>query len=431
MKRRSILILSHQGFSFIEDVVRGARDLGLRVHVLSSQPVTAGAERLKQITALADTVLMVGERHLGRKQVFDHLNTLLDEGERVLGVVSVWEGYRVIMAEANETLGAADLLPQQVVDTLDKFKMRRHLRAKGLSTVRTRIANPRVVAAAVRGGRLSFVKPRRGLGSFGAFRLTTRNARKLPALAAQMQADREYAGLFGSRPQFVMEDYIPGVEFSFEVIAHRGRIFFLATHEKVEVQESEATTLENACVTPPVTVGAQSSGQWFVAQVLLALGLTQGCFHVEARFNQESGVWEIIEINPRVGGALIKESVKASRGACLLTLWMQTLIARSPSEHRAMLAELRDASSAPVRQGTLFRVFFGEPGRRISAIGRGRGPRPEILKIHAHSGDKLPSSDREVFLGQALWVTDPAEHWPSVSKLLKKSANALEVTYER
>ncbi|MCE0444858.1 ATP-grasp domain-containing protein [Streptomyces tricolor] len=103
---------------------------------------------------------------------------------------------------------------------------------------------------------------------------------------------------------FLIEDYIPGREFSFEVLVVDHEPHVVAVHEKCEVTETAGTVLENACVSPPHQPDPAADRRrdpLEVSSVLDTLGLGWGCFHIEAR-HTPSG-WDLIEVNPRVGGS--------------------------------------------------------------------------------------------------------------------------------
>jgi len=224
--------------------------------------------------------------------------------------------------------------------------------------------------------------------------------RELDALWRRAQEDRTYAGVFDGDPAFIVEEYIDGVECSFEVSINRGTPDVHAVHEKVELRESGRTVLENACACPPISLdgAAVASGVDHVARCLQALEVTTGVYHVEARFSRGRG-WEIVEVNPRIGGACIVSSTRQHSGVDLLDHWVD------------LLTEQPHAPAPPAGRSTFFRVFFGQSGRQIRRVQRRVGGMKVLEdKLLVGEGEVLPDVDREIFVGQALWDITAMDH---------------------
>ncbi|OYP10604.1 ATP-grasp domain-containing protein [Streptomyces sp. FBKL.4005] len=234
---------------------------------------------------------------------------------------------------------------------------------------------------------------------------------------------------------FLIEDYIPGREFSFEVLVVDHEPHVVAVHEKCEVTETAGTVLENACVSPPTSLTRQqtAAGIRWVSSVLDTLGLGWGCFHIEAR-HTPSG-WDLIEVNPRVGGSLISPSVAAlTGGPGLLDLWLDLLLAaRRPAAYRTTLAGLSYTAdgTTPSPNATFFRVFFAGPGTIRTVTVNDDLPLPPALShVLLQPGDVVESSAREVFCGQVLWRMDRDGREAVLPDLLPASERALEIVYE-
>ncbi|MFF9015119.1 acetyl-CoA carboxylase biotin carboxylase subunit family protein [Streptomyces sp. NPDC014870] len=443
---RGVLLLSHVGFSFLEDLARTVRARGLKVHVLSSLPEPQHqGSRPGALADLADDVRITGEHVLTPHDVEEHLDRLRAAGVSVACCLTVWEGYRHLMALANARLGVPDLDEKQVPELRDKLTLRNRLADAGLSRGRASALTPETLAARQRDGGRHFVKPVSGLASFGTFPLTPATTwTDLERIAAEARADTVYASAFGTEPggrgmEFLVEDYVPGREFSFEVIVVDGASHVVAVHEKCEVTETPGTVLENACVSPPTSLSREetAAGLRWLARVLDTLGLDQGCFHVEARYDPPAG-WDLIEVNPRVGGSLISPSVAAlTGGPGLLDLWLDALLAgggdRTTATYLKTLESLSYGSdgTTPSPYATFFRVFFADPGT-LRAVGPGDGLplRPVLSQILLKAGDVVESSAREVFLGQVLWSMDRADRDAILPGLLPASERAIEIVYE-
>uniref|UniRef100_A0AAU2VA94 ATP-grasp domain-containing protein n=1 Tax=Streptomyces sp. NBC_00003 TaxID=2903608 RepID=A0AAU2VA94_9ACTN len=468
---KGVLLLSHVGFSFMEDLVGTVTARGLKAYVLSSLPEPQHQEsRPGTLADIADEVRVTAEHVLTPRDVEDYLDHLEAEGTSVLCCLTVWEGYRHLMALANGRLGVPDLDEKQILELRDKLTLRNRLADAGLSRGRASALTPETLAERQREGGRYFVKPVSGIASFGTFPLTPDTTwADLERIAAEARSDTVYASAFTTNPgpsdpvapaphadkpanngaipdvsaghgggfgvEFLVEDYVPGQEFSFEVIVVDDEPHVVAVHEKCEVTEAAGTVLENACVSPPMSLAQEeiAAGIGWVASVLDTLGLDWGCFHVEAR-HTPSG-WDLIEVNPRVGGSLISPSVAAlTGGADLLDLWLDSLLtARRPAGFLEVLKGLSFAVDGTTRSenATFFRVFFAEPGTiREVGLNDDLPLRPVVSHVFLHPGDVVESSSREVFLGQLLWRMGRAEQNAILPELVSASERAIEIVYE-
>lgn len=132
--KKAILLLMHQGKSYTEEVAAATAGLGLSLVALSSRP-----ELPKALAAsrrhLADCVV-TEEPELHSGDVEKAVRELADRGYRVEAALATFEGYRLLMAELNDRLGARDCAEPALRLCLDKYALRRHLFAEGLSDVR-------------------------------------------------------------------------------------------------------------------------------------------------------------------------------------------------------------------------------------------------------------------------------------------------------
>ncbi|NEB00236.1 ATP-grasp domain-containing protein [Streptomyces sp. SID13726] len=430
-----MLLLSHVGFSFMEDLIAALDARGLRSHVLTSLPEPEHVPaRLHDLAAKATHVHATGAHVLTRADVESYVGELRARGETLLGCVTVWEGYRHLMAHANALLGVPDLGPDQVLALRDKLTLRQKLTAAGLSAVRAVALTEESLAEHQRRPGRHFVKPVSGIASYGTFPLSaTTSWAEIERITAEAAGDTVYASVFAETgPAFLVEDYLPGREFSFEVLVVDGEVFVAGVHEKYVLTETAGAVLEDACVSPPYSVdrAVTAEGITWLTALLAHLDLRWGCFHVEAR--HDGSRWDLIEVNPRVGGALISPSVRELNGeASLLDLWLDVLThpAERSRERLRPLAYAPDGTP-PTDRATFFRVFFAHPGR-ITRIGLAEDLplAPVVEQILLKEGDTVEPRSREVFLGQLLWRFRLDERDVLLPRLVQVSEHAIEVRY--
>ncbi|PKQ81580.1 ATP-grasp domain-containing protein [Aeromonas sobria] len=414
--RTGVLILSHQLLSMVAPLQQQLAARGLDCYVLSSRPSRAITPPWRDLVSQLE---ITDDYALTMKDIEAYLARLPGE-TTLLACISVWDGYRELMAQTNGILGATDLDVTSVTRLRDKLTMRRWLHRDKLSQVQ---AHPLIDALWHRISDRSafFIKPRTGLASFGAFRADKLDQpSQLEELWQQACTDQAYAGVFQEEPEFIIEDLIRGSEYCFEVIVAKGQAQVVAVHEKIDMHQQGFTVLESACVCPPVSMQPVqlAEGKTFVARCLASLGITTGLFHIEAKFAEEQG-WEIVEINPRIGGAYILESARHHAGVDLLSLWLDSLLSQPIQP------------APPLNRRSFFRVFFGQSGRTLSRIQHQSGNEAPLLdqRLFVQEGDRLPEIEREIFIGQALWDISALPHH-KFSDFAASTAHHFQVEYQ-
>jgi predicted ATP-grasp superfamily ATP-dependent carboligase len=438
MSKTGVLFLSHCGYSFMEELISNATARGLQSFVLSSLPLPSDRDRIIVLQAKSTWVSFSQTHELTWQDLQQALQEIGAQGYKVACCLSVWEGYRTLMARANQALGVADMTLAQIQLLSNKYELRQQLRRFGLSQVQAVLLNARTWAELQAQNRAVFIKPVKGIASYGTFPLTPeRHWQEIAQIQADMEADLTYRAIFSDQKGFMAEDYIPGLEFSFEIITTDGSPFVIAIHEKLELEQTGTAVLESACVSPPLHLNAEQlrSARTWIAQLFHHLQLHWGCYHLEARYN--AGDWEVIEINSRVGGALISPSVKVlTQGFSMTQLWLDNLLYQQPEQkmqQKSWLAtfDIGTATYQPPSTSSFFRVYFAESGwiRSIDEV-----PCcivPEIVQISLQPGTEVVERAREVFLGQILWVIPWELQSEILPQLIIESQQAIQVQYDQ
>jgi biotin carboxylase len=431
--KRSLLLLAHQGRSYLAAVQQSLRELGVACLVLSSRP--RDPRDLEEIVRLApERIWHVEDPELEERHVAPVLEQAKAEGYEILATLATFEGYRRLMAETNLKLGANDAEPTDVVRCMDKYLCRKHLFEHGLSRCNAVLLDADTLADLRADGQPRFVKPRRGAGSFACFRLSCDlSVEKLHQLQQQMRNDLAFHAIFAGQFDFIAEDYIPGDEYSFEVLVVGAESYVIGVHAKY-LQEGGGTTLETGttCPAPRLSDAQQLAGEQYIARCLQALSMNAGCYHIEARFDPSRENWDIIEINARMGGSLINQSIGVfTGGPTLLDLWIRILCSRTAAEIASLhsrlgaLRESKRRADKQITHGSVFFCRYGERNRTIEHISIAGLPRqPDICDIPVRAGSKLPDSERGIFILNALWrvsVADIAQELLDLSAMVDDS----------
>ncbi len=435
--KRAVLLLMHQGKSFTAEVSEAAAKLGLSLVALSSRPEKPGVLEASR-RHLADC-LVTDEPDLNADDIKTAAQNFADRGYAVEAAVATFEGYRLWMAAVNEELRARDSSVQALRLCLNKLDLRRFLFDRSLSEVRSQALTPRALPHLDPSVKW-FVKPMRGASSFAAFILDDFGVlADLPKIQEEMRRDYRMRAIFMDQYDFLVEEYIEGPEFSFETIV-LDDTWHMSIQEKARVERLERTTLEAMSVSPPSSVSREVllQGADFVSHCfseLKGFGLTAGAFHVEAKYWTVRDRWEIIEINPRLGGSLINASVEALTGESIIDLWTESLVL-ADSQLDVFRTRLRQASQLEaLRNGTgskatIFLSKYGKRGRIIDSIHFEPVVRkPQIMKLHVTPGTKLDDSDRAICLMDALWEVDAENLDKEIDILDRQAAEHFHVRY--
>lgn len=411
---KKVLLICHRGSKALERMVAFARARGLSPVAISSACADQGqswAEMCQRLEvpfglsaastiALADVDALL-ERHPG-DYAFAYAN---------------WDGQRELMARMNERFGARDLSPAAVRFVQDKLAFRQALIVAGLSRLAVSRADAPEARAALERGEALIVKPKRGAGSLLTGKVERlEELERLNALFHAGMPDDDLFSEFLHDNELIAETFFSGTEFSFEVIRSQGRTAFWCAHEKTRMEYTDLTVLERGFSSPCVTIDAAESRVGFAAveKALAAFGLDQGCFHVEM-LRDEAGRWEFIEVNARIGGGLIGDSVHAQYERHMLGDWMDLLLQ----------GEIEIPEPTP-NVGTYLQFSYPEGDRRISAINQSpRMREPDLLRMLTAVG-KTTRSDREEFAALCLWKTDRQRHAEEVAALAAEEYITLE-----
>lgn len=411
MSTPALLLFAHQGRSYASMIKAYVERLGMVLVILSSKP--RDPRDLEHTAALGAARLWhVDDDYLNETHVAATLTQAHEEGFSIVAALATFEGYRLLMAETNQLLDTVDAAPQALRTAMDKLTCRMRLHEAGLSGARADVLDDTTLAPLRASGRALFAKPRRGAGSFACFRLDdTITPRRLHALREQMQGDQAFRAIFAGQFDFIAEDYVSGDEYSFEAIAAGGETYVIGVHAKY-VDDASGTTLEmgNSLPAPRLSNAQQLAGERYVSACLATLGLGEGCYHIETRYDTAADRWEIIEINTRMGGALINQSVGVfTDGLSMLELWVRTLCGKRDTGQawRTQLAALRESArraAGSLTHGTVFFSRYGERNRTLEVLSiEALTPPPDVVDLPVRPNTKLPDSERGIFILNALW----------------------------
>ncbi|WP_051942864.1 ATP-grasp domain-containing protein [Streptacidiphilus rugosus] len=335
-------------------LVFAVQRLGLRPHVFDRKPV-------EQLPAHVRMAIDAGWADYTRTEIRD-LEAVIEAGRDLAArtrLVAVVPGYEYVVdtcAHLARALGLPGLAPE-VVDALrDKALMKAELAAAGVGVARNTLlgtdADPAAVIAKV--GLPAVLKPVDGSGSQYVRRVDS--AAELADYLAEVREHpiEDYGKVLG--PSLLAETYVSGPEFSVEGYVEGAgdalRVHVLAVTEKH--LGPEPTFVEVGHVVE-AAISDEQRAQLVdtVHRAVRALGITVGCFHLEARLTPDGPF--VMEVGARLGGDRIPWLVQAVWGA---DMWELAVRSFAGLPQPATVTRTAPRGAAGVR-------FFSvqEPGR--------------------------------------------------------------------
>ncbi|GAA3438346.1 ATP-grasp domain-containing protein [Kutzneria kofuensis] len=398
------LLLVRRGAPLTRSHVHTLRRKGFEPFVLSSLPSDGGAqfrrmcEQIEVEYSIAEGVAITSDEVAEVVKTVDGLVFCLTQADSL----------RPLMAEANRLLGAPDVPPHALVNTLDKHLMRRTLCADGLSGLDSVPVTDPTLRQRIAAGETFVVKPRRGVGSLcvGLAREWA-DVERLQRAFGEGPADADMMAEYFADNELIAESFFDGREISLEIIRQDGASVYAVDHDKALIEFGTDTVLERGMASPVTILTDEelARARSVAEQAMAVLGLTDGGYHVEMRVNAD-GVAEIVEINPRVGGGMVWESIHLQYDRSITDDWIDVLSSRPV----APLGERRCGSYA--------QLAYPREQRQLLGVDRNPAmPDPVIYDELIVPGD-VPIAHREYFGALVLWRTELATHREEVAALV-------------
>ncbi len=337
-------------------LVAAAAEEGLTVHLLTCDRL----EYLHELATVDSPHLVVHD--VNTHDVAEVVDRIRQIGD-VAGLVSTTDTWSLVSLAVREELGLPGQDPASVQLVRDKARLRRRLYEHGLSRADGShlAATEDAADVAARVGLPVVVKDSAGTGSKHVWL-----ARTLAELSTVLAEARRC----NLRGQLTAEPYFLGPLYSIETLTWEGRTRVIGVSSRVlsrpPVFREEALGFPVAL--PPTL--AQEAERW-IEQVLKAVGYTEGFGHTE--FILDDDGFEVVEINPRLGGGLLGEEISQTMGVNLYATFVDLVLRRRPA--------LLDAPLTPSGGAAHARIYAPRVGVFLECEGR------ELLA--GHPGDPV------------------------------------------
>jgi biotin carboxylase len=239
------------------------------------------------------------------------------------GLINPTDAWSLKSVDVAQTLGVPRQNPESVRLVRDKARLRNFLHDRGLSSSRAEVIDPQDPQTEELAAKLRFpvvVNDVAGTSSRNVW--LVRDGKELEAA---LKAARE-AALLGDR--LTAESYFCGPLFSIEAISWQNETRVIGVNSRI--LSSEPYFREEALSFPMALPSAARArlDAWLVG-VLDALSYTDGFSHTEFIMTRDGP--EVVEVNPRLAGALVGESISQAFGINVYDAFIDMALGRRPA----------------------------------------------------------------------------------------------------
>lgn len=388
---------------------RRARDLGIEPVLVTADPSRYPYVALDGLrTELADTTDRDAVLAAARR---------IAAATPLHGVTSSSEYYIAVAAATSRALGLPGPREEAVRTCRDKAAQRHRLGEAGVRQPRYDVVRdvPGALAAASRIGFPVVLKPVQGSGSLGV--RACANEEETTRHAAVLAAARVNERGMAVPPSFLVEELLPGTEFSVEVFG--GAALVVVTKHLGELP----TFVETGHDVPAAVAPARAALLRECAEhAVAALGLDWGAAHVELRLDADRPA--VVEVNPRLAGGMIPDLVRRTCGVDLVADQVRAAAGLAPAtaegpragaaairfltaDHDAVLAgpELTDGLLDAVREvpGVVDAVLYAAAGSQVTRATDFRGRLGHVIAEAASVPEAVRVAERgRDLLGRSL-----------------------------
>ncbi|WNS80305.1 ATP-grasp domain-containing protein [Domibacillus sp. DTU_2020_1001157_1_SI_ALB_TIR_016] len=129
----------------------------------------------------------------------------------------------------------------------------------------------------------------------------------------------------------IVEEYIKGEQYLFEVIVYKGEIMIAAVIEQ-EITKGRRFIITGYGVMTDIPDEIEESVWVMIESIVASLDIQNGAFHIEARWTVKG--WKLVEINPRISGGAMNKMIEAAFGYSLVEETLKMLTGGAPSLKR-------------------------------------------------------------------------------------------------
>ncbi len=134
--------------------------------------------------------------------------------------------------------------------------------------------------------------------------------------------------LLNKNEQLLIEEYLTGPQYLFEVLVHNGKVNIIAVIEQ-KITFSKRFIVTGYNLLADLDQNFYDNILETVSAILKAFQMENGACHLEMRLVQ--GAWKLVEINPRISGGAMNRTIEVGYGINLVEETIQLMLGNNPS----------------------------------------------------------------------------------------------------
>lgn len=410
-----------------------ANKMGYKCTLISRPLVAHERSRISQLEVENEIdslfVEIIETNHFSYEELEKNMCTL-EESYKISAVFSILGLFSSAgllgadVAKLAEKRGLASQDSDALYRTNNKYLMRDALRHAGVITVDYGLAVDieSAVTHAERIGYPVILKPINGVASHLILKSNNQQeVRDNFTYALQKLPDCNYSNLYASCHTYatrdgnlidfnpmgcmLVEKYMNGREASVEMVITENEIVPLLVHDKVKVTEEKQVFYEHLLVVPPLRFTQKEVEELknYAVDAVRAVGLKNSLSHVELRYDEKLGP-QVLEINPRIGGMCVKDSLETMLGFDSVSAQLEIVLGKFELPTQLNQEETPHAMFTlyPKESGILRAVNGIEELEKIPGVLRVTQVYPE--------GTEVRGDEEEVFLVMCWMRGESYEH---------------------
>ncbi|PHM23950.1 ATP-grasp domain-containing protein [Xenorhabdus budapestensis] len=262
----------------------------------------------------------------------DAVTDVIRKEKDVAAILSMTDTWSLHCLTINKRLGLSGHNPDAIHLIRDKYRLRNHLYNSGLSAGKSKLVDPVQFDRATIAQGINYpciVKDTAGTGSQNVW---------IAYGEEELTQILDKASSAVLRGQITVEPFFSGTLYSLETLTWQGETRVIALTSRI--MSPEPFFREEAFSSPVMLDIPQSTAlQQWINSVLNCVGYDNGFAHTEFMFTENG--FEVIEINPRLGGVQIGEALCQSLGINIYESWIEMALGKRPMLMDAPLPVLK------------------------------------------------------------------------------------------
>lgn len=206
--------------------------------------------------------------------------------------------------------------------------------------------------------------------------------------------------LLKSSDQLLIEEYLIGPQYLFEVLVHNGNVHIVAVIEQEITFFKRFIVTGYALLPTSEPISSNSNILQSVTRIIKAFGMENGACHLEMRL--VNGVWKLIEINPRISGGAMNRIIEVGFGINLVEETIRLMLGKTPDLGRKHSKYVYTRYLTVDMKGKLVKVTGKERSSNIPGVDEVfiKPKQGKILRPPLSMGDRcgyvIASSEKDI-----------------------------------